>query len=1297
MQNVFVRFTVVLILGGTTLFLAAGQVPVTPPSDFADLDGAAYRGWKGQFDYLPISKQKVGITFRQGLNAAQKQGLVQAITHGRPSASVLDPTFLNQSRTVVVDLVQGLARSEVANTVRALRSQAEVYRVHPVFESAPGMEELLTDYLYVSVPADTPEETVQPVFQANGVEVMEKVDYSLIGKVGYRLRVAQAVYENALNSLIIANGLYDHPLTTEAAPYFTPLYSEEQSVNPNDTLYTQNRQWHLAKINAPDAWGKVYEDQYGVFPLPFVDANADGWPDAIPEIVIAAMDDGVMLDYDRSDVRAFTISNFAVKAFSESFTGTNAGHEDLNPNQWINLAEVNGVDWQDDDGNGYVDDYFGWDFVGKNYTNLWADESPYWDAGHKDGDGIPFPDVITEGVLNRNRGHGTGGISIAAARGNNGIGLAGVCWYAKIMPVRIHVNTYYPHPLGENIGFAARAADGLLYATETGAHICELTMARGIYDPDVYDAIKTARAYGCVIIVPAGNNGQSLDAHPIYPAVYPEVITVGATGSTDGRAVWGWNDLGFFTAANFGACLDVTAPTKSYLSWSSVDDPFPDASDGDVPSGDGDIEYNEYNLNSGQGTSSSFPQVAGLAALLLTVDPAFSPAEIQAFMAWSAHDANYSREMGSDGTISYDQTPGTGAWTENAEAGRDVYTGWGRIDASAAVDLAKKMRFAISNKDGRHIASWDQDGNFILDCKLKEHASSTELDYTDLTTPNNPEFVIRHGTADGGWGQKVARLDPDDDNGRPVLYLKGEIKSTWVYPSSTASEFIIQKYIDDAHIPAVAYINSNGDMYLTGRVFIATDPDPFEADIQITVGPPNAGMTFDFTMEDEDGDRYEDEGSQAIQDAINSVSTNPVQYRVIIVYPVFDASGQALETLYNPFNFAGREVVVQSPEPENREMVRAVVIAGQGLYGESVVEFGGSETVRAALKGVTVKNSGSNGIYGHQTKASILNNIVQFNGSDGVSYCSGLIQMNVIEHNSGAGLTYCHNATIINNILRYNAQGGVRDCHDTRLMPPDPGDEATYYSSQIVAGNLIYCNRSGYGGGLDLVSLPIQNNLIFFNSALYYGGGLYQCSGHIEHNTVFHNTAPSGGGMYSCTGTDQVIRSNIVWANTPDQIVNSTAPEYSCIQGWSITDSNSDGYDDVNGNTNLDPQFISTAINQGVPWHEFLHLYYLDTSHHSPCIDRGYIRGPRSAVVGDYDEDDVPDNDNRDHRDVDDQPTFIDIPGVFYAYNKDPGNLVLPYDMGADEYPSPAEFTYWWDLLGETTVTIYIALCPGCN
>ncbi len=172
-------------------------------------------------------------------------------------------------------------------------------------------------------------------------------------------------------------------------------------------------------------------------------------------------------------------------------TGGDYTHPDLEANTWINTAELNGVEDYDDDGNGYVDDIRGWDFI-----NL---------------DNAPLDDNM----------HGTHVAGIVGAVGNNGIGIAGAAWNVKLMHIKVFQST------GQ--GSSITIAEGVEYAYMNGATI--LNMSFGSYA--LSSVLKTAleNAYSTSILVAAaGNNsvclGPGLYCAPMFPAAFPWVLAV---------------------------------------------------------------------------------------------------------------------------------------------------------------------------------------------------------------------------------------------------------------------------------------------------------------------------------------------------------------------------------------------------------------------------------------------------------------------------------------------------------------------------------------------------------------------------------------------------------------------------------------------------------------------------------------------------------------------------------------------------------------------------------------------------
>ena len=205
-------------------------------------------------------------------------------------------------------------------------------------------------------------------------------------------------------------------------------------------------------------------------------------------------------------------------------TGVDYLHPDLAANIWVNPGEdcpgcrTDGID---NDGNGYVDDWHGWDF--------------------KNDDNDPFDD----------NGHGTHVAGTIGAGGDNGQGVAGVNWTVKIMPLKF---------LGaDGSGAASDAAEAVLYATSMGAVVTNNSWGGSDYSQALADAIANADAGGSLFVAAAGNSFANTDTTPNYPSGYsaPNIISVAATDQGDARAWF----------SNYGLrSVDLGAPGTNILS-----------------------------------------------------------------------------------------------------------------------------------------------------------------------------------------------------------------------------------------------------------------------------------------------------------------------------------------------------------------------------------------------------------------------------------------------------------------------------------------------------------------------------------------------------------------------------------------------------------------------------------------------------------------------------------------------------------------------------------------------------------
>lgn len=258
-------------------------------------------------------------------------------------------------------------------------------------------------------------------------------------------------------------------------------------------------------------------------------------------------------------------------------TGVDYKHPDLAANMWTNPGEDawtdpnnpntgNGID---DDGNGYVDDWRGWDFV--------------------NNDNDPFDD----------NGHGTHVSGTIGAVGNDGVGVAGVNWTVKIMPLKFLS--------ASGSGSLAAAVEAINYANHFGVNLTSNSWGGGGRSQALEDAITAANNAGSLFVAAAGNNGTDNDATPNYPSNYdvPNVVAVAAIDRKGDLANFGSGGGGGICGcigntvpspgSNFGATtVDLAAPGKEILSTTP---------------------NNGY--SSFSGTSMATPHVSGVAALTL--------------------------------------------------------------------------------------------------------------------------------------------------------------------------------------------------------------------------------------------------------------------------------------------------------------------------------------------------------------------------------------------------------------------------------------------------------------------------------------------------------------------------------------------------------------------------------------------------------------------------------------------------------------------------------------------------------
>lgn len=274
--------------------------------------------------------------------------------------------------------------------------------------------------------------------------------------LGRALVDISSIYQVECQGVFDYNTIYQHLKKNKHLIYAEPKYIHHVTYTPNDPSLVF--QWQIGKIQAEQAW-----------------------------------------DIQQGD------SAFVVGVID---TGTDITHDDLASNVKHNIAEI--MDGLDNDGDGYIDNRLGWDFV-DNDNN---------------------PDAVSS-----NWAHGVSVAGCAAAKTNNTTGIAGPAFNGKFIPIRAGSGLSVSH------GY-----EGIVYAAEHGCKYINCSWGgnfSSLFEQDIIDYVSNN--LGCLVIAGAGNNANSTE---FYPAAYDQVLAVAATNSNDQKA-------GF---SCYGSWVDISAP-----------------------------------------------------------------------------------------------------------------------------------------------------------------------------------------------------------------------------------------------------------------------------------------------------------------------------------------------------------------------------------------------------------------------------------------------------------------------------------------------------------------------------------------------------------------------------------------------------------------------------------------------------------------------------------------------------------------------------------------------------------------
>ena len=304
---------------------------------------------------------------------------------------------------------------------------------------------------------------------------------------------------------------------------------------PDDDYYSAQAAW-FEQINAEAAWD-LHKCENG--------------PDSI---VVGICDTGV--EWFHPDLIDNLYRNLGEDADGDGHVIEKAGSIYV-----FDPDDINGID---DDGNGYADDFIGWDFMYK-YADQSENNNPL--------------DLV---------GHGTYVAGLLSAVTNNGLGVAALPWNVKFLPTS-HTTSIYP-------GKIFRGYDGIKYLAENGADVINCSWGNQLYSKTNDEVIEYVHSLGAVVFASAGNDNLNLKH---YPASYPHVVSVAALDDADRKASY----------STYNSAVDISAPggtnAKPILST------IPDDS-----------------YSSDQGTSVSCPIAAGLYVLLKSYYPEWTTGQL---------------------------------------------------------------------------------------------------------------------------------------------------------------------------------------------------------------------------------------------------------------------------------------------------------------------------------------------------------------------------------------------------------------------------------------------------------------------------------------------------------------------------------------------------------------------------------------------------------------------------------------------------------------------------------------------
>lgn len=736
-------------------------------------------------------------------------------------------------------------------------------------------------------------------------------------------------------------------------------------------------------------------------------------------------------------------------------SGVDDTHPDLAGQMWVNPGEIpsNGLD---DDNNGYIDDVKGWDFVNNNNE------------------------------LSDDHGHGTQVAGVAAAATNNNLGIAGVCWDCKIMPVKVMQ--------ASGVANYSDIAAGVLYAAQKGAKVINISLGGYSNSAALEDAVQTATdTYGAVVVAGAGNDNLNT---PFYPAAYESVLAVAGTDQSDAKA----------GLSNYGDWIDLAAPAVAITT-----------------------TFQGGDYGAVDGTSYAAPFVAGVAGLLRSQNSTWSPNTVRAQILHTTDDID-GLNPGLEGLL--------GSGRANANTAVITVAQPFLIYQSYAVDGLTSGRpepGTTVNLDMTLYNDWVDASN------VQATLTSSDPNVTILEGSTSFGDILTYGSGTNNTPFRftVDNAAPYNHDIEFLLNLTTESgyssSISCIVTTSSGTEYVSGLISSDTYWTNEKTYIVNGNVLVSEGVTLTIGEGTqvmFHEATSLVVGGTliargNEGQYIYFGSQQNDSSWGQIRFNDTSIDALLDIDGNYVSGSVIEFVEIEDSGNSALY-------LDGASPLVLNTEISDSN-------------GSAIYAFNSTSSVVNNYFHHNSSNSGG-GIYAEESTLKIISNILEFNLGGAISLWHSdntLIQGNSIKGNSaGAGggikIRDSNNTSVkFNTIIENHADIGGGICIDD-------DNNSSELNNNLIANNQArgIGDWFGYGGGAIFIygGPIIHYNTIVNNSSAKGAGGIFIANATVTDTLVIEYNNLLGNETFNLQTIDNqggnITAPNNFWGTTDSAAID---------------------------------------------------------------------------------------------------------------------------------------------------------------